>query len=103
MKIVKEIRSLHPTVQYGNIEIFGRYEYDSETDTLSKEERIKYGKIDNYLNRVAVEAWTGLYDEIEAKVKPKLGVLRPNDKAKGQSEVVKKVPGKDKISRPGRR
>ena len=93
MRIVKEIKTTHPTVQYGNVDILTRYEYDSVSDTLSKEDRIRLKKADDLLNRTVVSGWSDLRDYVEDSVKGKLGRI--------STDVKKEKPkiGKEKIRR----
>ena len=73
MRIIKELRSTHPTVQYGNIDILSRYEYDTETDDLSEETLASYKDADGIIQKLTTRGWTKLHDYIEATQQKRLG------------------------------
>ncbi len=73
MRVTKEVVTTHPTVQYGNVDILSRYEWDSETDLLTKEHRARINKVDAWLTKTVCKSWSNLHDHVEDMLKPKLG------------------------------
>lgn len=88
MKISKSIETLIPTVAYGNITIFTRIDFDTQTDELTGESIAYTNKVSRQLDKLVSSKWGDLHDYVEATLKDKIARIEYDNK-KSKVEVKK--------------
>lgn len=90
MRILKEIKTEIPTIQYGNIEIRAVVEFNSEVDELTKETFITARKISKQLDREVSEDWETLHSYIEENLFHKISRINYGKEEK-ETSIRKRV------------